>query len=382
MANSPQSLTVGEEIQRLDRRWLYLHHNISAALAVWTFVMEVLMYLFIEKRAMITAGPLRYAIRYIVIPSGSNALLWLAGWWVIRFGRMTYWGKVYVISLIMICICFMIFTVHSFFVIVCMIFIVPVILTVIYGSQRLTTLTFLVSIGMMLLAWAVPWDLDRVVTPLTQLNLAVGAIIQAGLYVVCMVIINFMEKRRRLIRRQDAENAMLHQRMLKDPLTGVGNRAAMRAGFDRVLENPEQPYHAAMIDIDGFKQINDVRGHLYGDRVLEKLGGILQALLVSRDVGAYRYGGDEFMLLFFADTAEKSQAMLEEILAQVNRSSQEAQWGISLSVGLVTYLTNVRPQEVLRQADAALYQAKAQGGNQICCRPYTEAGDESSLNAR
>lgn len=385
MANSPKPLTVGEEIQQLDRRWLHVHHNISAVLAIWTFIMEMLMYLFIEDPAMMTAGPLRYAVRYIIIPSGTNALLWLAGWKVIRSTRMTYWGKVYIVSLIMIGICFVIFTVHSFFVIVGMIFIAPMILTVIYGSQRLTTLTFMVSVGMMLIAWAIPWDLDRVITPLIQLNMAIGVIIQAGLYVVCMVIINFTEKRRRLIRRQDAENAMLHQRMLKDPLTGVGNRAAMRAGFDRVLENPDQPYHAAMLDIDGFKQLNDARGHLFGDRVLERLGSILQTLLVSRDVGAYRYGGDEFVLLFFADTPEKSQAMLQEILDRVDQSSREAGWKISLSAGLVTNLVKVRPQEVLRQADAALYQAKTRGGNQICCEAYKAAqdpGNETPPNAR
>lgn len=149
----------------------------------------------------------------------------------------------------------------------------------------------------------------------------------------------------------------------RDGLTGLYNHAAAADLVTKALHhNPGQEYLFAILDIDYFKQVNDVRGHEFGDWVLlEESRHITQGL--GEGALAIRYGGDEFMLLvpLDADPAAAAQALYDRTHFTLE------DYPITNSIGIATTLSGDREWESLfRQADQALYTAKANGRNQYC----------------
>ena len=149
----------------------------------------------------------------------------------------------------------------------------------------------------------------------------------------------------------------------RDGLTGLYNHAAAADIVTRMLDsNPDQEFLFAILDIDYFKQVNDVRGHEFGDRVLIEESGRIRELPGEQSL-AIRYGGDEFMLLLpmASDAAEIAQALHEKTHFVLE------DYQITNSIGIATTLSCTRDWEHLfRQADQALYTAKANGRNQYC----------------
>ncbi|MFJ4157178.1 diguanylate cyclase [Pseudomonas sp. NPDC089752] len=158
------------------------------------------------------------------------------------------------------------------------------------------------------------------------------------------------------------------QKALIDPLTGLPNRAAWAEQVEReLLDWQEQGGHLAMaiLDLDHFKRINDSYGHLAGDKVLKIVADQLRKRLRARDFIA-RFGGEEFVLLL----PQTSSAAASQV-AEVLRAAIEAcpfhfkgeRVVITASIGLSTFRSGERGDQVLKRADAALYRAKDHGRN-------------------
>lgn len=161
-----------------------------------------------------------------------------------------------------------------------------------------------------------------------------------------------------------------------DPLTSVGNRKALRDFFK---QNQTAGMNTAliMIDIDHFKDINDTRGHIFGDRILEVLAHRLRDYLVP-GAKIYRYGGEEFCIIMTDATESKLKAQAEQLLIKVRHISREdaslhpeplADQPLTISLGLssITGGDDVKTfSTLLHEADTALYKAKYSGRNQFC----------------
>ena len=145
-----------------------------------------------------------------------------------------------------------------------------------------------------------------------------------------------------------------------DPLTGINNRRA----FDESLlaHAAEQsrypsPLSLAMIDVDGFKQVNDTHGHLHGDRTLQELARDLKASVRECDFLA-RYGGEEFVVLM-----PRTELHAGCNLAERMRTSVAANTPLTISIGLAEWLPGDTPSSFVSRADTALYAAKDGGRN-------------------
>lgn len=156
---------------------------------------------------------------------------------------------------------------------------------------------------------------------------------------------------------------------LVDGLTGVGNRRAFEAGLREAVARSGQEgaaCHLMLIDCDGFKQVNDRLGHAAGDRLLVSLGEILRS---STRAGAdlpFRYGGDEFGVVF--GRAGRG-AVLEAGERIRRRFAEQAVAGATLSIGVAECAGGDEPESAAarlkEQADAAVYAAKRRGKNQV-----------------
>lgn len=160
----------------------------------------------------------------------------------------------------------------------------------------------------------------------------------------------------------------LRMQATRDPLTGLWNRAAI---FDVLwretarAQREETPLSIAMADVDHFKRINDLYGHLVGDMVLREIVRRVRAALRPYDeVG--RYGGEELLLIFPQCDAQQAVHVAERLRQGVAATpivTPERKIVVTLSIGVVPYDRSTEVQELLRAADDALYRAKQQGRN-------------------
>ena len=156
---------------------------------------------------------------------------------------------------------------------------------------------------------------------------------------------------------------------ITDELTGISNRRNM---FNYLEMHDElfasENRYIAMIDIDQFKKINDTYGHLFGDEVLSRFGNVLQAQNEDSEVELVaRYGGQEFVLLFNADSKEKAIERIENIRQQLKKIRIEKYPDVNLtaSVGLVLCNKHTNLTMLLKDADDCLYEAKKAGRDRI-----------------
>ncbi|MFN0089521.1 MAG: putative bifunctional diguanylate cyclase/phosphodiesterase [Acidimicrobiales bacterium] len=175
--------------------------------------------------------------------------------------------------------------------------------------------------------------------------------------------------------RKQLESRLIHQ-AFHDPLTGLANRALLLEQLGEALlarapardasrENlaPEHPVAVLFIDLDDFKTINDVLGHALGDRLLVELAQRLQACVRPGEVAA-RFGGDEFAVLL-AGPHEPSRPteLAEELLRDLGAAVQigDSPVSVTASVGIVYAEPASTAEILLRNADMAMYAAKARG---------------------
>lgn len=190
---------------------------------------------------------------------------------------------------------------------------------------------------------------------------------------------------RHMLERIQILNAELEQLALTDCLTHLYNRRSiMLRGAEELkrARRDHQPLALLMLDIDGFKDINDTYGHGAGDLALQRVAAALKSSLRENDILG-RLGGDEFAILL-PNTPLPGAALLAERIRQgvANMSLQmpgspggELIGAMTISIGVAAFSTAMSGlDEVLRNADEAMYRAKDSGRNCVCVAPRTAAG--------
>ncbi|MEH0741830.1 diguanylate cyclase [Vibrio cholerae] len=161
----------------------------------------------------------------------------------------------------------------------------------------------------------------------------------------------------------------IHQLSQKDPLTGLYNRRAMDSLLPSLVRQSKEerlPLSVIMTDIDNFKRINDELGHLVGDKTIEKVAKLMQRTLPD-SVLAIRFGGDEFMLLLPKHTVEEAiqQAELLRQKVALNPIVSSVHLDCTMSFGVAELKRSDSVDDLLSNADVALYEAKNGGRNQV-----------------
>ena len=155
----------------------------------------------------------------------------------------------------------------------------------------------------------------------------------------------------------------------RDALTGLFNRAHFEAVLRTKIEYAKRrtdTLAVAMIDLDGFKEVNDGLGHAMGDLALRQVGHLLGVQARDTDLVA-RYGGDEFAWLMPGTSVEAAIAVADRIRRLIQEMRLDLDLPISLSVGIASCPEDaVSMTQLIDFADVAMYQAKEAGGNQVC----------------
>ncbi|MBN6149025.1 GGDEF domain-containing protein [Xanthomonas sp. AmX2] len=200
-----------------------------------------------------------------------------------------------------------------------------------------------------------------------------------------MVLRNLREIQEATRARHQADESEHRARRLaeqasRDSLTGVYNRHQLEVLLEQQFElatRHDWPLSVAFIDLDDFKKINDVHGHLIGDQVLRAFAQTLQPMLRSSDTVS-RFGGEEFLILLPNTSEEAALAVIRRILADITqRPMTEVKSGplhISFSAGIATQGGRERfstAQDLLQAADDMLYRSKHTGRNRVTARSFS-----------
>ncbi|MGI4853250.1 MAG: diguanylate cyclase [Janthinobacterium lividum] len=161
-------------------------------------------------------------------------------------------------------------------------------------------------------------------------------------------------------------NRKLSSLALTDSLTGLWNRRAFDARLETSImsaHRAKQPLTLMLIDVDHFKRVNDQHGHPFGDSVLKEIAEVLNGVKRGEDV-ACRFGGEEFAVLLPGTDINAAYNLADRML-KATRNFPWKKTPVTVSIGLAMYMDHGLSDELVDQADAALYQAKHAGRDRV-----------------
>jgi len=256
---------------------------------------------------------------------------------------------------------------------------------------RLRNLTLALVFGLLLLIGLAAYLLSlSLVRPLNRLTSGAGKVAGGDLEVDVPVssrsevgylteVFNDMVARLRQGREELAsinetlreKNVELHEISITDSLTKLYNRKHLMETLDKEVSRSQRHSHSfslLVIDIDHFKKYNDTYGHLAGDEALRRLASVFKECIRSSDYAA-RYGGEEFIIMLPEIGPEQGVEAAERIRHKVAEeifNSDGESIKVTISVGVASFPENGEDAEsVIRNADAALYEAKELGRNRV-----------------
>jgi diguanylate cyclase (GGDEF)-like protein len=153
-----------------------------------------------------------------------------------------------------------------------------------------------------------------------------------------------------------------------DPLTQLFNRRAFQAQLDSSLRRGVtlgRPWYFAVLDIDHFKRVNDDFGHLYGDEILVRFARLMRETFRATDM-MYRFGGEEFVVLYGVDREDSGERPLERFRDAVERHPFPGGRAVTVSAGHARIGDATPVSTLIDRADLALYYAKSHGRNRVC----------------
>ena len=193
-----------------------------------------------------------------------------------------------------------------------------------------------------------------------RLSFGVGAT-----WLLAFVSIAHADRQRRAIRR-------VMELARTDALTGLFNRAQLYVTLEQEVSRTrrsDRGFCVLMVDLDGLKAVNDTGGHLRGDQVLRGLGSVIAGSIRTVD-SAYRFGGDEFVVLLPETDIVGAFVVAEKIRLGAEDLELSVGSQTSVSIGLVSHPEDgLNAEELMLAADRAMYQAKSLGKNQISGNP-------------
>ncbi len=164
----------------------------------------------------------------------------------------------------------------------------------------------------------------------------------------------------------------LRMQAVRDPLTGLYNRRYMEETLEREIRRAERRYTSLgviMLDVDHFKRFNDTFGHAAGDTLLQELSSFLMGHIRGEDI-ACRYGGEEIALILPDASLEGARGRADDLRQRIKAlaiaHNGQPLGSVTVSMGVAVYPDHGHTgEELLRAADTALYEAKAQGRDRV-----------------
>lgn len=356
---------IQEEYDRIQSKWLRVHLWVAMGMMAFVCVMEGIFFFLLRYMEIAEGSASTYLVKYILVPTGLNLLTILTAVAILKW-MSGLRLKTYAMSLLFVLMCFITYTAHNIFYSICMVFVVPILLTIVYGDLKLTTVTAAFCIlGKTISDCLIQWDPgapEKLGSSQQVADFLLSLVILAATYVGCVLMIRVEQAKNAVSIRREVEKVQLMQEAITDPLTGIWNRQGMERTFELMRQDiSDAIYVLVILDLDNFKAVNDTYGHQQGDQYLRELGRILAAVPKAKP---FRFGGDEFCLLFRGKTVPEVKQACREIQDAFKKSGSNRHLRpLSISFGAAVFEKGFTAAELMGRADEALYQAKQKRGS-------------------
>jgi diguanylate cyclase len=321
-------------------------------------------------------------MRFQVLPTCLQLILMAVGYMAIRyFNRysdfiMIVWTMT-MVSIYLICIP----ELTAKYELLC----IPIVLSSVYFRRKhiifayILGLLCLISLIILNTYLGIPLTPYQVIVPATVITAAAFmcfSIMNKGLDLINQLKISLVREQELLIR-----NVMIDRLSKIDALTELFNHRSFQEHTDHLISHMpyDTPLELALMDIDNFKQINDTYGHWVGDVVLKTIGYTLKEVLGTDDM-SFRYGGEEFAVLFVGKKHEEVMVLCERLMQTIRDMSIPEMPGqqLTMSIGLAAYNRSTMKKAWFQLVDECLYLAKRSGKNQIYA-PMSEYATKSEM---
>ena len=304
-------------------------------IAGWAIVtlIELILGIFITQSPNFTKDLfLGYFLPYVIAPAGSNLVVIVVTLFLLKSKKIQPHIKNYVVITSLFLIALVLALVHHYFLAMLAVFVIPILVSILFLDYK---------------------------------SFAYG-----NIAVIVFLDVQIHRQREKILVQMQSENAKLSKENRADGLTGLQNHTS----FYNVLEaklskarRDKRGFAIAMLDIDDFKNINDTYGHGVGDDILKYVSDTIVAAIDKSGV-PFRYGGDEFAIIFNNPNPDANVAALEVLRKAVadNDSLFSDGTRVTLSIGYYNVKeAQMTSEEIFYRADQALYQAKYNGKNQV-----------------
>ena len=358
-----------EQYDNLYQRWRNNLYYVSLLIASVTLLLEIIvLFLLVEYVPESIYLPLpNYILLYIYVPSSINFSLVVVGGHIKDSERCSDTFKNYLSILILTAEVFVISCVHNVFSFTITLFAIPILLTLIYSNKIMTNLVTIVSFGLMIISsyLTISETQTRDVLYLIEMIIAFSFILSCYIFTNLLTDVEITKNE---ILKDSAFKQLQFEELIKcDPLTGLHNMAAFYNKLESLITKNVMPLTIAVIDIDNFKMVNDTWGHDKANEVLIYIAAQLQACCSTLG-SVFRYGGEEFTIIFPEVTIEEAKAMVVAAQKNIINYQFESMPGqvITFSCGIATYTKDsFSAHDFFQIADKIMYQAKLSGKNNI-----------------
>lgn len=340
-----------------------LQNLLKVVFLIGAIELLMLFYLKAQKQEVLQTVP--YLIKYVLTPTLLNMLVLLAGWGLIRSSKVKELWKDEILLYCIAAVCFILSYIHVRFSITAGLYMVPILISVVYGSIRTTKRVTMVCLALAVISLIIPGYDPKICAEDYFMNKVLAVFLIIGGYLLGKVMLLYVKDRNEELRKSTAERLQLQENLKRDAMTGLFNHTEFYRYLEECLQREQPALHIAVIDIDDFKKVNDTYGHERGNDVLIELSGLLEEGC-GRDSHISRYGGEEFAVVFHDKTLEEVCNRMESIrkrLESVMLAGMPVT--VSISVGIAAYEKGMTAQMLFEKADEAMYLAKRSGKNRI-----------------
>ena len=302
----------------------------------------------------------------VIFPGFANTITHLVARIIVNSPNVTHQKKNETIIIAALVTSFIVAVIHKEYLVTSCAFIFPLILSSLFNDKKLLIVSFISSI-FILFSVGVALFLDDAITLKNSISLFILFGFSLISFLCGIISINFSDQNSDTIELQAEQNDMLRQVILRDQMTGLYNHNSFETQLEKQIKDytGESSLYLAMLDVDDFKQINDTYGHDCGDDVLIRFAKTLKIYCEENDT-AYRYGGEEFAIVFNGKSLNEAKAILEKILEDFSSYKFEfTNKPLTFSAGLAVYTKELTQDDFFEKADKTLYKAKREGKNRV-----------------
>ncbi len=344
--------------------------NVHALTVLTVSVLEIIGYIVLVRSGVEQFALSNHYLWYgVVFPIVVNTATHLIARIVVsrpNVDRKTKNGSIIAAALIT---SFIVAIIHKEYSVTGCAYIFPIVLSAMFNDKKLLNTGLIASLAILLCVGGAFW-LDGNVTLTNALNLFILFGFAFVAYLCGIISINFSNQNYTTIESQAQTCEELRDDILRDQMNKLYNHATYFDHLEQTVSThtPDDPLCLVMLDLDYFKQINDKYGHPSGDAVLLFAADTFRRHCTEPDM-PYRYGGEEFALLFHHKTAEDVTAIMQEILDEFRAHRFDfSDAPVTFSAGVVQYTDSMSANLFFKTADQTMYDAKEQGKNRILTR--------------